>query len=82
MQKQIPIFQYILCYGSTPLPKRKPGRHLHFNTSYVTVQLFYVLFIFLFRLYFNTSYVTVQRSAIGGFILKLIISIHLMLRFN
>ena len=34
--------------------------HCYFNTSYVTVQLFVLIFLFYLTYYFNTSYVTVQ----------------------
>lgn len=40
-----------------PLPKRKPGRHLHFNTSYVTVQLLHLCI-----LYFSSYQIVVAVS--------------------
>ena len=53
-------FQYILCYGSTmeihPIQTNDPN----FNTSYVTVQLFWLFGLVLDYPNFNTSYVTVQ----------------------
>ena len=54
------VFQYILCYGSTLNLLSLFFYHLYFNTSYVTVQLPYILEYRGLSKYFNTSYVTVQ----------------------
>ena len=55
-------FQYILCCGSTNVLRFLVRIFKHFNTSYVTVQPFFELLVFGFKLDFNTSYVTVQHG--------------------
>ena len=53
-----------------------------FNTSYVAVQLFFWLLELELSYHFNTSYVAVQPSHRFRAIYCVVISIHLMLRFN
>ena len=75
-------FQYILCCGSTLKFRPKESLSRYFNTSYVAVQLsFLVFWTWIFgisihlMLRFNSRWSDLYRFAFK-------ISIHLMLRFN
>ena len=75
------VFQYISCYCLSNQRARGQSTLLYFNTSHVTVYrlLFYPCYFSFLN--FNTSHVTVYLYPNGIFVVRIIISIHLMLLF-
>ena len=74
-------FQYISCYGLSRCHIIYTAIIFNFNTSHVTVYQKADLERRRDGFYFNTSHVTVYLSSYVFVCLRIVISIHLMLRF-
>ena len=74
-------FQYISCYCLSTLVAKQDCLKKNFNTSHVTVYLFYSPCLECFCYDFNTSHVTVYRLLLVLYLFPSFISIHLMLLF-